>query len=294
MYVIGNSVARQSLFNMVKLLGGDLIKRENQRDMCPKHETTWDDSCHQQIGDIRLKYLFLQFPDGYDYTDRNGFPYFKYKKNVVSTDNSTGEGVNSSGIAAPSKTKSVWVTDRLINSRLSTSDKTVYYNKPNDAPIADKLWDDDNCILHDTRSCFSRFFANSTSSDVLIFTLGMTFPVLADNEWPHSSPAIDFTAWLKDAATAFRGHLAATFKGQVFHNVLAETNKYREVAHMIPYLDRTNYLLRDIWRPNSEDLPWYTTDQWSINKNRHDLYDDHIHFNCPLTFAMLHQGKYEM
>ena len=31
---------------------------------------------------------------------------------------------------------------------------------------------------------------------------------------------------------------------KVFHNVLAETNKYREVANMIPYLDRTNYLLR--------------------------------------------------
>ena len=52
----------------------------------------------------------------------------------------------------------------------------------------------------------------TTTSQLII---GMTFPVLADNEWPHSSPAIDFTAWLKDAATAFRGHLAATFKGQV-------------------------------------------------------------------------------
>jgi hypothetical protein len=31
---------------------------------------------------------------------------------------------------------------------------------------------------------------------------------------------------------------------KVFHNVLAETNKYREVANMIPYLDRTNYQLR--------------------------------------------------
>jgi len=214
LYIIIIAIVPSSSSPSSSSSGGDLIKRENQRDMCPKHETTWDDSCHQQIGgnmmmmsmvmlmvvmlmiwrwwrwwwwwwecqwwwwwwyddddeydddndddnvnadddeygycyswwmmiwmdlyisshhvlhvtycllwhfytgDIRLKYLFLQFPDGYDYTDRNGFPYFKYKKNVVSTDNSTGSGVNSSGIAPPSKTKSVWVTDRLINSRL--------------------------------------------------------------------------------------------------------------------------------------------------------------------------------
>ena len=74
-------------------------------------------------GDIRLKYLFLQFPDGYDYTDRNGFPYFKYKRNVVNTDSITGDGANSSGTAAPGKTKSVWVTDRLLNSRLRYSKK---------------------------------------------------------------------------------------------------------------------------------------------------------------------------
>jgi|SaaInlStandDraft_5_1057022.scaffolds.fasta_scaffold97119_1 hypothetical protein len=77
LYSMGNSIGRQAPFGMVELLGGASVKRENQRDMCPKHETTWDDSCHQDFADVKLKYLFMQFMDGFNYETRNGFPFYK-------------------------------------------------------------------------------------------------------------------------------------------------------------------------------------------------------------------------
>jgi hypothetical protein len=43
-YAIGNSVGRQALFGVLEMLGGATVKRENQRDMCEKHETFWGDS----------------------------------------------------------------------------------------------------------------------------------------------------------------------------------------------------------------------------------------------------------
>ena len=67
-YVIGNSVPRQFAFGMIEMLGGGLVKREGQRDMCPKHSTEWEDSCHQQFNGVNIRYLFLQFLDGYKYT----------------------------------------------------------------------------------------------------------------------------------------------------------------------------------------------------------------------------------
>lgn len=59
MYVIGNSVARQSAFNMVEMLGGDPVKREDQRKQCPKHETNWGDSCHSEIAGLQIKHIYL-------------------------------------------------------------------------------------------------------------------------------------------------------------------------------------------------------------------------------------------
>ena len=40
-YTIGNSVGRQMLFGLLEMLGGAYVKRSDQRDLCPKHETTW-------------------------------------------------------------------------------------------------------------------------------------------------------------------------------------------------------------------------------------------------------------
>jgi hypothetical protein len=96
---MGNSVGRQNAFGMVELLGGASVKRENQRDKCPKHETTWDDSCHQDFAGVKIKYLFIQYMDGFNYTDRHGAPFWKQRVNK------TIGGLNTS----------TWTTGRLPN-----------------------------------------------------------------------------------------------------------------------------------------------------------------------------------
>lgn len=48
-YVMGNSIARQFLFNTVEILGGEAVDRENQKRYCPKLEVNWDaNSCRKE------------------------------------------------------------------------------------------------------------------------------------------------------------------------------------------------------------------------------------------------------
>ena len=54
------------------MLGGTQVKREDQRDNCPKHETTWDDSCHSEFEGVQIKYLFMQYMDGFNYGPKTG------------------------------------------------------------------------------------------------------------------------------------------------------------------------------------------------------------------------------
>lgn len=279
LYVIGNSVARQNAFNMIEMLGGNPTKREDQRDQCPKNEGTWDDSCHNEMAGVKIRYLFLQFLDGFYYDDRGGFPFFRYQK--TSSDGSIG-----------------WETGRIAYNGTSADGRTVrkYFKDPKEGGADPKaeIWAEDNCINHDVRSCLARFFAGSTERDVLTFTLGMTYDLRPTGEEPTTNPGIDHAAWLTASAAAFKGHIAATFKGQVFRATMAEFNSNGYVASRTPILGRVNNLLQDIWKPGSEDLPWYTIDQWPINKNRHYLYNDHVHFNGILTFALLHQVLNEL
>ena len=276
LYVIGNSVSRQAAFNIVEMLGGNPVKREDQRDQCPKHEITWGDSCHQEIEGVKIKYLFLQFFDGFDYTDRNGFPYFRYK------------------------TKSdIWTTGKLAYNETTIDGKKIvtrFYNKPNDldADKETKYFADDNCIKHSMRSCLRKFFEGSKSSDVLIFNVGMAHVVRPHGVEPEHSPGIDIEAWLTNSASAFQGHLAATFNGQVFRTTLAEFNMWGNLASTSPYLKIVNEILWRSWAPSGEDRPWYTIDQWPINQGRYHLYNDHVHFNGPLTVAMLTQVLNEL
>lgn len=268
------------------MLGGDLVKREDQRDQCPKHETTWDDSCHSEIAGVKLKYLFMQFPDGFRYSDRGGFPYFRYKT-------ATNGGNNDSKGAPQEK----WHTGKLPCNETTTVDGVTtieYCDNAHDqnADQENPIWMDDNCINHSTRECLAKFFHGSTERDILIFTLGMTF--IFDGNEPNLSPGIDSAEWLRSSAAAFRGHLAATFPGQVFRTTLAEFNSNSYLLPKIPQLKKANGVLWEVWRPDSSERPWYTIDQWPINQGRHYLYNDHVHFNGPLTHAMLHQVLNEL
>ncbi len=76
LYVIGNSIARQQAFALLEMLGGAYVTREGQRDLCPKHETFWGDSCHSELHGVKFKYLFMQFLDGYNYTCKFFFWFY--------------------------------------------------------------------------------------------------------------------------------------------------------------------------------------------------------------------------
>lgn len=265
-YAIGNSVGRQAAFGILELLGGAEIKRENQRDMCPKHETTWGDSCHNEFSGVKIRYLFMQFMDGFNYSDRGGFPYFIYDKSLTNTSNSVDNSSN-------------WVTGRLPSSLRTSS-------KPGLSPDEyNSYWVDDNCILHKTRECLRSFFNESTENDILIFTLGMSYAVEDHDlfyqklEKSESRIGVNTEAWLRASAINFKSHISATFKGQVFHVTLAQLNPNGNVASMTPLMFNTNKVLWDVWGSiSSEVKPWYHIDQWAINKDRYHLYNDHVRF----------------
>ena len=265
LYVIGNSVARQAAFGMVEMLGGGSVKRENQRDMCPKHETFWGDSCHQEFAGVKIRYLFMQFMDGFNYTQRHGFPFYRQPN--------------------PDKNNTL-VTGHLINA-LPGQGVTPDYFAPG------SMWADDNCISQLTRSCLEQFFSESKKEDILIFTLGMSYGLYSEESDNMKSP-VDTRSWLLASATNFKAHIAATFRGQTFRVTLAQLNKHGNVANMTPMMNEVNKALWNLWRPGNEPMPWYTIDQWAINENKDHLYNDHVHFNGKLTHAMLHQVLNEL
>ncbi len=287
-YVIGNSVARQALFGIVDMLGGREVNRQEQKAKCPKQATTWSDSCHQTFKGVKLKYLFLIFMDGYDYEDRQGFPFYKWKE----VDATTGE--------------ERWITGKVPGG--NTPDFAA--NNPN---IAD-WWDDDNCIYSKTRTCFESFFEGSKENDILIFNLGLHYahPTLEQeaSEPPvrmgashNASLSLNYREWLLSSAINVKSHIASTFKGQVFRTTMSRFNNQGTISfggstgnmRKNYYLQNVNDVLWEAWKPGSEAKPWYTIDQWAINKDREaTFYQDHIHFMGPLTFAMLHQVLNEL
>lgn len=204
-----------------------------------------------------------------------------------------------------------------------TSTKDIYKNYPDKPTGADvTFWEEDNCINHNTRSCFKKFFEGSTERDILIFNLGGAY---CSKHFMES--------WLISSASAFRAHIAATFKGTVFHFTNAQTLKY--FAYQTDCYRKVDDILWQVWYPlsvsdddngvtttttppakalrganaidnnNNNDNydsnvnnqvkthqhheQWYTIDQWAINANRNHYYNDHIHYVGPLTHATLYQ-----
>lgn len=256
--------------NLRHMLGAELLKREQQRDQCPKNAKSWDDSCHSEISGVKLKYLFMQYMDGFHYADRTGFPFFRYKKEERG------------------KPSEEWRTGRM-----PCEDTGAPCDNPQDMEAHQLMPNQivDNCANQTARACLAHFFSGSTERDILVFSFGMIPAIHMDDQ---SNPSIDYRKWLLASAGAFRGHLAATFKGQVFRTTLAEFHGQKKLAPKSPNMQLVNDILWDVWQPDSSELPWYTIDQWPINRGRHHLYDDEVHYNGPLTEAMLHQVLNEL
>ena len=53
-YVMGNSVARQTAYGIYEMLGGDEISRSEQKAECPKDGISWGSSCSKNIKNVNI------------------------------------------------------------------------------------------------------------------------------------------------------------------------------------------------------------------------------------------------
>ena len=254
-YAIGNSIGRQAAFGMVEMLGGNPTNRNEQKQLCPKHETTWDASCVTKVGEgTTIKSLYLQWMDGFNYSSRGGFPFFRSIQSPLPA---------SPDVVSPN---AYLADDNCVHSSTRDCLRRFFANSTQD-----------DVLIFSVGMSYTRVGA----WDEKRFEWRM--------KTSEEAAAVDMEAWLRASALAFQQHLAGTFAGKVFRQTLSPfVQKKRIRRHdlfMTPYLREVDDLLWKVWSNQS----WYTVDQWDINRGREALYDDTLHFNGKLTHAMLHQ-----
>lgn len=213
-YVIGNSVPRQAAYGMLNLLGHRRVTRSTQKEECPSVAIDWGALCHREYFGVKIRYLYLAWVDGYDYSSRGGFPF--HRRSAPANDTATATGG----------------TDRTaLNS-------TAYYFYPDNGLQIQK--GDDSCHGNDltVQECLRLFFLNATSSDVLLFSFGMTYVPIKPNNNKHQRgmshtlwtwaeeeesalASINTKKWLASSTAGFRGHINRNFPGTVFRMTLA-------------------------------------------------------------------------
>lgn len=258
-YVMGNSIQRQLLFGVLEMLGGLEVDRTGQKLQCPKLAVNWGDTCRSEFRGINLRYLYLQWMDGWDYGTRGGFSFIKepYKQRFKNLNNS--------------------------NQILKLAKEKIIYHE-------------DGCLGSDIKRCLQSFFSNATSYDVLIFGMGFPYANLP-RVTGHISPTkvIDQLAWAYNAALAFRENINVIFpqNGSIFRQTLSPLNnaesyqQHYNTRVMTENNLRMESMLSKTWGSQQKRI-WYTIDQMAINKGREHMYVDHIHFPGMLTFAALH------
>ena len=176
-YVAGHSVARQYGFSLLQLLGGNAIDRNARKALCSKTMLDLESACHKVFNDVTIKYLFLHYMDGFNYSSRGGFPY------LFANASSVLGGSNAASMNTPNDVRSI-------------------------AGETGELYPADVCTSFDNiKDCYALFFTNSTKNDILIFQLGGPDAI--------SSKVIDVHRWARESAETFASNLRDTFKGQV-------------------------------------------------------------------------------
>ncbi len=258
---MGNSIARGYLFNILEYLGGAYVTLENQKKMCPKNDVKWDSSCIQEIQGVNLKFLFFRYMDGFFYKDRGGFPWIKGKWDNLYNNNSN-------------------------NRNYSSADKPPVdpIGDPDQVPDKDGVNifhpKDDNCINMNTVECLKHFWRDAKEGDILLFQLGLAY---CERE---NFDNIDYSAWLRASASAIRSNIIRYFPGNVFQVNLAPDNKFTRFHNVYECIVQVNTILFELWHPSSfDEKRWHHIDQFSINQNRFEYYNDWLHFNGPLSSA---------
>jgi hypothetical protein len=178
------------------------------------------------------------------------------------------------------------LTGRVWDPKDSKFGDTPHFFNPTFGHQMVDYWDSDSCIEQVSRNCYERFFHGSTENDILIFMI----PIV------YIRGYADGYRWMQVSLQNLREHIAATFKGTVFRFVTTQTrdgfnNHFNEksIKPMNEFIWQEAKLNTDLRSLANEDRPWYTIDQWAINEDRMHLYNDNLHFNGPLTHALLHQ-----
>lgn len=253
-YVMGNSLGRQYLFNLVEILGGDKVDREEQKKLCPKLSTNWDaNSCHTDLKGVNFKYLFFKFMDGFDYHKRGGFPFLT---------------------TSP---------DTHINTVNKLPSHANDFNPPADHGM-------DNCNEQEVTHCLRNFFHDAKKDDILIFSLGFAY-------CEQRTKLVDYEAWLRASASAFRTNINRIFPGTIFHVNNADIPHVATYPTMDACMKLMERHLWEVWHPSSfapDEKPWYHIDQFNINVGRSDGYNDGLHFIGPLSHAAVQQVLNEM
>jgi hypothetical protein len=83
-YIIGVSTARQFGFSTIAMMGGEEVSRQEQMLRCSKEANVKALSCRQSYNGVTVKDLFLNYLDGFDYSNRGGFTYFDHPESMKS------------------------------------------------------------------------------------------------------------------------------------------------------------------------------------------------------------------
>ncbi len=142
----------------------------------------------------------------------------------------------------------------------------------------------DNCVHSNTLECIQKFWRGATKDDILIIQLGFAY---CEQRNPDN---IDYMAWLRASATAFRSNVLRYFPGTIFRVNNADLlngvlrRRYNGISECLKVVDQN---LFELWHPSSfsDKDRWITIDQNSINKNHPNLYNDDVHFLGPLSMA---------
>lgn len=173
LYIIGISTARQFAFSIMQTMGAEEITRQAQKALCALNSQHWEPTCRQEYRGVKIKFLFLSYMDGFDYSHRGGFPYH-FKPPIGAHHHSNfNEAIGNA-------------TDEVA------------------------LHPHDGCSMFKTvRLCLQNFYANSSNNDVTIFQMGLgqfseTSKVVDLDAWLRDS-AVAFRAHI---TATFRGQAA--------------------------------------------------------------------------------------
>lgn len=291
-YVVGSSVARNYAFEMAELLGAKEMTRTDQVGKCQHAAYTWD-GCIDEVAGVKFKVLYLQYVDGLDYSSRGGFKHLNARPKLTKD--------------RPSAPRSA--ADRQRQARKPTGNDllslpysysypdNVVFSSPRDlqkwaAPL-------DVCFNLTAADCLRPFFHGSTTNDLLILSIGLNYAVNMIDFSP-----VNYTSWISESVLNFRQAVGNLFPGRVFRGTLSEVrNLKKDLVEYNKYIWRTEKLISSLLNGptssgtssdnkavSSSAMPWFTVDQWSINRGRADqqYYQDFVHFHGPLTQAFLH------